>query len=185
MALGFEFAYEADEGVVDFIALLVLRYLDEAIGVVDQVLLMDDKFAEGDGGVGNGDPFRWVAGSQANGGVECAVSYGKFDVEKGEDEDCGDSYAHPGFGISRGEQVLPERLAFLYEDEIQVGFFVAPGVEDAGCAAQFFKDLAAGRAGINVNFEAFTLVWMDVFVVEVGDYLFAGDVTVHNAPCPR
>ena len=117
--------------------------------------------------------------------MECAVSYGKFDVEKGEDEDCGDGCSSPGFGILRGEQVLPEGLAFLYEDEVQVGFFIAPGIEDAGCAAQFFKGLAAGRAGFDVGFEAFTLVWTDVFVVEVGDELFAGDVTVHNAPCPR
>lgn len=51
MALGFEFAYEADEGVVDFSALLVLRCLDEAIGVVEQILLMDDKFAARDGGI--------------------------------------------------------------------------------------------------------------------------------------
>ena len=33
---------------VDFIALLVLRCLDEAIGIVDQVLLMGDKFTEGE-----------------------------------------------------------------------------------------------------------------------------------------
>lgn len=119
--------------------------------------------------------------------MECAVSYGKFDVEKGEDEDCGDGYARscPGFGVSRGKQVLPEGLALLYEDEVQVGLFVVPGIEDAGCAAQFFKGLVAGWAGFDVNFEAFALVWMDVFVVEVGDELFAGDVTVHNAPCPR
>ncbi len=77
--------------------------------------------------------------------MECAVSYGKFDVEKGEDEDCGDGHAcsSPGFGVSRGEQVLPEGLTFLYEDEVHVGVFIAPGIEDAGCAAQFFKGLAA------------------------------------------
>ena len=119
--------------------------------------------------------------------MECAVSNGKFDVEKGEDEDCGNGYARgcPGFGISHGKQILPEGLAFLYKDEIHVGFFVAPCIEDARGAAQFFKDLAARRAGFDVSFEAFTLVWTDVFVVEVGDELFAGDVTVHNAPCPR
>ena len=46
-------------------------------------------------------------------------------------------------GCRVGKQVLPEGLAFLHEDEVHVGFFVAPGVEDAGCAAQFFKGLAA------------------------------------------
>ena len=51
LALRFEFAYEADEGVVDFISLLVLRFLDEAMGVADQVLLVGDKFAARDGSV--------------------------------------------------------------------------------------------------------------------------------------
>ena len=91
---------------------------------------------------GDGNLFRGIAGSQADRGVECAVSNGKFDIEKGEDEDCGDGCC-PGFGISRGKQVLPEGLVLLYEDEVQVGLFVAPGVEDAGCAAQFFKGLGA------------------------------------------
>lgn len=54
LALGFEFAHQLDEGTVDLVALSVLRCVNEAIGVVDQVLPVDDQFPKGDGRV------QWV-----------------------------------------------------------------------------------------------------------------------------
>ena len=80
---------------------------------------------------------------------------------------------------------MPERLTFFNKDEITVGRFVRPGIENARGGAQLFERLGARWTGFDVNFEAFTLVGANVFVVKIVDELFLIDVTVHNAPCLR